>query len=85
MIAKRIENFFQGKSLSIAIQDGEYAGQTVKVITLIWVEFLFKRKITFLWQHVHVHILPRVPGDFQDNDTIYHKVQFSLTKYVYSC
>ncbi|CAF0903525.1 unnamed protein product [Adineta ricciae] len=54
LIAKRIEDFFQGKSLSIAIQDGEHAGQTVK--------------------HVHVHILPRVPGDFEDNDTIYHEL-----------
>ncbi|UJR34883.1 hypothetical protein I4U23_027661 [Adineta vaga] len=30
LIAKKIEEFFQAKSLSIAIQDGEYAGQTVK-------------------------------------------------------
>ena len=25
-------------------------------------------------QHVHVHILPRKPGDFQQNDDIYDKV-----------
>ncbi|CAF4396044.1 unnamed protein product, partial [Adineta steineri] len=24
--------------------------------------------------HVHVHILPRIPGDFEENDTIYHEL-----------
>lgn len=33
-IAKKIEEFYQAKSLSIAIQDGEFAGQTVKVISI---------------------------------------------------
>uniref|UniRef100_A0A1B6JCQ5 Nitrilase and fragile histidine triad fusion protein NitFhit n=1 Tax=Homalodisca liturata TaxID=320908 RepID=A0A1B6JCQ5_9HEMI len=26
-------------------------------------------------QHVHVHVLPRRPGDFPENDQIYHKLQ----------
>lgn len=34
MISRKIEEFYQGKSLSIAVQDGEYAGQTVKVFLL---------------------------------------------------
>ncbi|CAF3360792.1 unnamed protein product [Rotaria socialis] len=54
LVSTKIEEFYQGKSLSIAIQDGEYAGQTVK--------------------HVHVHILPRKPSDFEENDTIYHEL-----------
>ncbi|CAF5048563.1 unnamed protein product, partial [Rotaria sp. Silwood1] len=54
LIAGKIEEYYQAKSLSIAIQDGEYAGQTVK--------------------HVHVHILPRKPVDFEENDTIYHEL-----------
>ena len=31
LISGKIEEFYQGKSLSIAIQDGEHAGQTIKV------------------------------------------------------
>ncbi|CAF1441290.1 unnamed protein product [Adineta steineri] len=54
LIARKIEEFYKAKSLSIAIQDGEYAGQTIK--------------------HVHVHILPRIPGDFEENDSIYHEL-----------
>ncbi|CAF2962985.1 unnamed protein product [Rotaria sp. Silwood2] len=54
LIARKIEEYYQAKSLSIAIQDGEYAGQTIK--------------------HVHVHILPRKPADFEENDTIYHEL-----------
>jgi len=49
-----IEKEYQASSLSIAIQDGEHAGQTIK--------------------HVHVHILPRRPGDFEENDNIYHEL-----------
>ena len=25
--------------------------------------------------HVHVHVLPRRPGDFQDNDDVYRELQ----------
>ena len=32
LIAKKIEEFYQAKSLSIAIQDGQYAGQTIRVM-----------------------------------------------------
>ncbi len=72
LIARKIEEFYQAKSLSIAIQDGEYAGQTVKVFN-----YSYLKKAFFVFsQHVHVHILPRKPGDFDDNDTIYHEVNY---------
>lgn len=31
--------------------------------------------VCLFWQHVHVHILPRVPGDFAFNDDIYKELQ----------
>ncbi|XP_070591827.1 bis(5'-adenosyl)-triphosphatase isoform X2 [Erythrolamprus reginae] len=46
-----VEQHFGGTSLTISVQDGPEAGQTVK--------------------HVHVHVLPRKPGDFERNDNIY--------------
>ncbi|XP_064605423.1 nitrilase and fragile histidine triad fusion protein NitFhit-like [Liolophura sinensis] len=49
-----LEGEYGAKSLTIAVQDGEHAGQTV--------------------QHVHVHILPRKPGDFAFNDDIYKEL-----------
>lgn len=79
MISRKIEEFYQGKSLSIAVQDGEYAGQTVKVF-LLGFFYLYLNKFNvllkcfFLLKHVHVHILPRKPADFEENDTIYHEV-----------
>jgi len=45
----------QVSSLTIAVQDGPDAGQTVK--------------------HVHVHVLPRKPGDFADNDDVYKQLE----------
>ncbi|XP_072177199.1 bis(5'-adenosyl)-triphosphatase-like [Diadema setosum] len=54
-VSKVIESAFKASSMSIAMQDGPDAGQTV-------------------W-HVHVHILPRKPGDFQKNDDIYDEVE----------
>ena len=30
--------------------------------------------IVLCLQHVHVHVLPRKPGDFSNNDDIYDKV-----------
>jgi len=41
LIARKIEEFYQAKSLSIAIQDGEYAGQTVKVFNYSYLKKIF--------------------------------------------
>ncbi|XP_058229913.1 bis(5'-adenosyl)-triphosphatase [Hemibagrus wyckioides] len=54
-VADAVEKHFSASSLTIAIQDGPEAGQTVK--------------------HVHVHVLPRKPGDFEKNDSIYDELQ----------
>ena len=53
-IAPVLEQAHASTSLTIALQDGRQAGQTV--------------------EHVHVHMLPRKEGDFQNNDDIYDKV-----------
>lgn len=31
-------------------------------------------EISHSLQHVHVHIMPRKPGDFEENDDIYYEV-----------
>ncbi|XP_077458678.1 bis(5'-adenosyl)-triphosphatase isoform X2 [Stigmatopora argus] len=54
-VANLVEKHFNATSLTIAIQDGPEAGQTVK--------------------HVHVHVLPRKAGDFQQNDSVYDELQ----------
>ncbi|XP_026200341.1 bis(5'-adenosyl)-triphosphatase isoform X1 [Anabas testudineus] len=54
-VANLVEKHFNATSLTIAIQDGPEAGQTVK--------------------HVHIHVLPRKPGDFDRNDSIYDELQ----------
>ncbi|EDO32029.1 predicted protein [Nematostella vectensis] len=54
-IAGVVEREFGATSLTISIQDGPEAGQSV--------------------QHVHVHILPRKKGDFEQNDDIYIALQ----------
>ncbi|OVA17156.1 Histidine triad (HIT) protein [Macleaya cordata] len=46
-----LEQHHKASSLTLTIQDGPQAGQTVP--------------------HVHVHILPRTSGDFEENDEIY--------------
>lgn len=53
-ISKVLDEYYDAKSTTITVQDGEYAGQTVK--------------------HVHMHIMPRKPGDFEHNDEIYIKL-----------
>nr|GEZ41792.1 bifunctional bis(5'-adenosyl)-triphosphatase/adenylylsulfatase FHIT [Tanacetum cinerariifolium] len=50
-IGKLLENYHKASSLTLAIQDGPQAGQTVP--------------------HVHIHIVPRKGGDFENNDEIY--------------
>ena len=57
-IAPILQRVHASHALTIAVQDGKEAGQTV--------------------EHVHVHMMPRKEGDFQNNDDIYEKVH---TKY----
>uniref|UniRef100_A0A5K3FF06 bis(5'-adenosyl)-triphosphatase n=1 Tax=Mesocestoides corti TaxID=53468 RepID=A0A5K3FF06_MESCO len=54
-ISEKLCEHFGATSLTISIQDGKDAGQTVP--------------------HVHVHVLPRKPGDFAMNDDIYAALQ----------
>jgi len=54
-VAEATKKHYQVYSLTVAVQDGPDAGQTVK--------------------HVHVHVLPRKPGDFQDNDDVYKQLE----------
>lgn len=51
LISSKLEKFHNAKSSTVTVQDGPFAGQTVK--------------------HVHCHVMPRKPGDFEENDEIY--------------
>jgi len=50
-----LQTAYQAQSLTICIQDGPEAGQTVP--------------------HVHVHVMPRKKGDFEQNDEIYRAIE----------
>ncbi|XP_021352210.1 nitrilase homolog 1-like isoform X1 [Mizuhopecten yessoensis] len=54
-VAGVVEQHYGASSLTVSVQDGPQAGQTVK--------------------HVHVHVMPRKAGDFEQNDEIYTKLQ----------
>jgi bis(5'-adenosyl)-triphosphatase len=56
-IGKVIEREYAAESLTLTIQDGTSAGQTVP--------------------HVHIHIIPRIKGDWMDNDEIYPTINHS--------
>jgi bis(5'-adenosyl)-triphosphatase len=58
-VLSAIEREYNATSCTLAIQDGQDAGQTV--------------------EHVHLHIVPRRPGDFQRNDDVYDKIHDSET------
>ena len=45
---------------------------------VFWIDWTFN--FYFIsFQHLHVHLLPRKPGDFEENDDIYEKVIMLLT------
>ncbi|CAH1784393.1 unnamed protein product [Owenia fusiformis] len=54
-VATVVESHYGCSSVTVGLQDGPDAGQTV--------------------MHVHVHILPRKPGDFKRNDDIYSEME----------
>lgn len=56
-VSKLLEHVYEVDSLTVCIQDGPKAGQTV--------------------EHVHVHVLPRRPGDFKRNDDVYDAIDQS--------
>lgn len=53
-VGTALESHYKATALTLTIQDGAAAGQTVP--------------------HVHVHVLPRHPGDFEKNDQIYDEI-----------
>lgn len=57
VISNPLQKHYEGNALTLAIQDGVSAGQTVP--------------------HVHVHMLPRRPGDFHKNDEVYDELDKS--------
>lgn len=59
-----IEKVYKGTALTVALQDGNAAGQSV--------------------EHVHVHLIPRRPGDFARNDDIYEQVPALKSHYMFN-
>ena len=54
-LSSLLKSHYNTTSLTLVIQDGVDAGQTVK--------------------HVHIHLMPRLPGDFANNDDIYGEIE----------
>ncbi|KAJ2715334.1 Dinucleoside triphosphate hydrolase [Coemansia spiralis] len=56
-VSRVIEKLHSAAALTLCVQDGAAAGQTVP--------------------HVHLHVIPRHPGDFDDNDDVYREIDSS--------
>ncbi|KAJ2718140.1 hypothetical protein GGI07_005874 [Coemansia sp. Benny D115] len=53
--SRLVEKVYKAQGLTLCVQDGAVAGQTVP--------------------HVHLHVIPRHPGDFDENDQIYEELE----------
>ncbi|KAJ2785436.1 Dinucleoside triphosphate hydrolase [Coemansia javaensis] len=54
-VGRAVEKLHAADGLTLCVQDGAAAGQTVP--------------------HVHLHVIPRRPGDFADNDDVYRELE----------
>lgn len=71
-----LEHYYNTTSSTVTVQDGEFAGQTVKVIRKLLICYCSKlwkilNRFFVIRQHVHCHIMPRKKDDFAHNDEIY--------------
>ncbi|KAI3384814.1 hypothetical protein SNEBB_009067 [Seison nebaliae] len=60
IICKKFEQNLHSDSFTIAIQDGEAAGQSVS--------------------HVHIHLIPRIFNDLENNDDIYKELNRDMER-----
>lgn len=73
-IGNVVEKHYGCTSLTMTIQDGPQAGQTVSVF---FIKNTRERKmLIYVIQvpHVHMHIIPRKQGDWANNDDIYEEL-----------
>jgi bis(5'-adenosyl)-triphosphatase len=78
-VQRGMELFHGVSSSNVAVQDGPDAGQSIQVRICILIKFRkyfpkFVMNSFESFQHVHVHILPRRPKDFKENDQIYDEL-----------
>lgn len=68
-IGNVIEKHYKCTSLTMTIQDGPQAGQTVN----IWIFVFYYYFLTLIYKvpHVHMHVIPRRSEDWANNDDIY--------------
>jgi bis(5'-adenosyl)-triphosphatase len=79
IVGNVIEKVYHAQSLTICLQDGIAAGQTIPVSNLFF--FPLPMYISHSWKHVHVHIVPRKIKDFEHIDDIYEAVNLDLISF----